>query len=334
VRRVLPLLLLVAACSAQSHPGTPSRRVVYRVVDDAGQVTTTTVDISPPYRARTVTRDAKGTVTGGFAWDQRGLYTISITGTVQTAAVAPGFPGPYSGLAVALPIAERQHLVGRAGTGTVLGRRCVNWLSAEPLDGAPFAPATSQERTTSCISSDGTLLAETWYAGRRLLRTRTAISLGKGPSLDGAVLYDGTPTPLPTSATAFVVREAPRGELAGLMQVPVPADPAGFTPDASVAALDRAGSGFSREAAVLTWRRGTDLVVLRIERDLSGTSRGTVRGAPVDLGVLGTGHLEPVLAGLRVVVDGPTGLRAIATADLPEAELLTWVRSLRFRAGP
>jgi hypothetical protein len=335
VRRVLPLLLLVAACSAQSHPGTPSRRVVYRVVDDAGQVTTTTVDVSPPYRARTVTRDAKGTVTGGFAWDQRGLYSIGPTTTAQTAAVAPGLPGPYSGLAVSLTVAERQHLLARAGTGTVLGRPCVQWVSADPLDGAPFAPATGQERTTSCVSADGTLLSETWYVGGRLVRTRTATEVGRGPSLDGPALYDHTPDPLPTAGTAFVVRDAPRTELVRLMQVPAPPDPPGFSPDVSVAVLDRdaGGTGFSREASVLTWRRGTDLLVLRLERDLSGSSKGTVRGVPLDLGVLGAGHLEPVLAGLRVVVDGPTGLRAIVTADLPEDELLAWVRTLRFRPG-
>ena len=334
MRRALPLLLVVAACTSHDRPATPSQRVVYRVVDGSGAVTTSTVDVSPPYRARSVTRDANGTVTGGFAWDKRGLYTITQTGSTQTAAVVPGFPGPYSGLAVALPVAASQRLVRSAGRASVLDRPCTRWLSAEPLDGAPFAPATTQDRVTSCVTPDGILLSETWYAGGRLIRTRTATSAGPGPTLDGSALYGGTPTPLPSGATASTVTDASRAELVRLMQVPAPHDPAGFAPDASVAVVDRDAAGLSREGFVLTWRRGTQLVVLRVERDLSGSSKGTVRGAPVDLGVLGTGHLEPVLAGLRLVVDGPTGLRAIVTADLPAAELLSWVRTLRFRPGP
>lgn len=336
MRRALPLLILLTACSSQHDERTASQRVVYRVVDGGGLVSTTTVDLAPPYRARTVTRDARGVVTGGFAWDQKGLYTITTTGTAQTSAVAPGFPGPFSGLAVSLPVAAAQHLVARAGTSTVLGRTCTRWLSAEPLDGAPFAPATRADRTTSCVGSDGLVLSETWHAAGRLVRTRTATSVGGGPSLDGSALYGGTPTPLPASGGGLVVREAPRAELLRLMEVPAPPDPAGFRPDAAAAVLERdtAGSGFTREASVLTWRRDDDLVVLRVERDLSGSSKGTVRGATVDLGLLGTGHLEPVLPGLRVVVDGPNGLRAIVTADLPQDELLTWVRLLRFRPGP
>jgi hypothetical protein len=337
VRRALPLLLAVAACSGSSHsPSPPSQRIVYRVVDDAGVQSTTTIDVSPPYRARSVSRDANGAVTGGFAWDARGLYTITPTGTEQTVAVAPGFPGPFSGLAVALPVAERQHLVSRLGTSAVLGRSCVTWLSREPLDGAPLAPATRTDRTSTCVDAEGRLLFETWYVGGRLVRTRTATRVGSGPSIAGDALFPQTPTLLPSTGTGFVVRDSPRAELLRLLEVPAPSDPAGFRPDASVAVLDldAAATGFTREAAVLTWLRRDELVSLRFERDLSGSSKGTVRGAPVDLGVLGTGHVEPVLAGLRVVVDGSTGLRAIVTADLPEDELLTWVRTLRFRPGP
>ncbi len=306
------------------------------MVDETGRVSTTTVDVSPPYRARSLNRDGSGAVTGGFAWDERGLYSITSAGTAQTASIAPGFPGPYSGLAVALPVAERQHLVRRGGSSSVLGLDCEQWLSAEPLDGAPFAPVSPDARTTSCVDAEGRLLAETWYVGGKLVRTRTATGVGPGPSLAGAALYEGPPTPLPSSGTGFVVRDSPRAQLLRLLQVPVPSDPTGFRPDASVAVLDldAAATGFTREAGVLTWLRGVDVVVLRLERDLSGSSRGTVRGAPVDLGVLGTGHLEPVLAGLRVVIDGPTGLRALVTADLPEDELLAWARTLRFRPSP
>ena len=116
------------------------------------------------------------------------------------------------------------------------------------------------------------------------------------------------------------------------MQVASPQGPEGLSADRAVAVLDvdAARQGFAREAAVLTWTGPGQLAVLRIERDLEQGGGRTVRGAPVDLGTLGTGRLEPVLAGLRVTVDGPRGLRLIATADLPEAALLAWVRSLQF----
>ncbi|HUR51944.1 MAG TPA: hypothetical protein VMZ11_07465 [Mycobacteriales bacterium] len=336
MRRALLLLLpvvLLASCSGGDERRTPSQRVVYREVDAAGAVSTTTVDLAPPYRARVLTRGPGGR-TSGFAWDDRGLYTLGPSSAAQSAAVAPGFAGPYSGLAVSLPVAERQHLVARGGSGQVLDRPCTEWLSAEPLDGAPFAPATANDRTTSCVDPSGLLLSDSWYVGNKLVRTRTVTSIGTGPTLDGTALYAATPAPLPTSDTASLVRRAPRGDIFRSMQVPLPGDPPGFRPDASVALLDRSAdaTAFTREAAVLTWRRGDHLVVLRVERDLSGTSRATVRGAPVALGTLGSGHLEPVLAGLRIVVDGPRRLRLVATGDLPEAELLSWARTLRLES--
>lgn len=334
-RAVTLLLVLTAACSGSDAPtGPPSQRVVYRDVDSTGSTSTTTVDVLPPYRARLVTRAADGTVTG-FAWDEGSLYSIGPTGTARTAAVSPGFAGPLSGLGVALPVALRQHLVQRLGTSRLLGRECTQWVSAEPLDGFPFARATSRDRTTSCVDGDGRVLLETWRSGGALLRTRTATEVGPGPSLAGSALLPGTPTPLP-STSAYVVRAAPPAELVGLMEVPPPSGPAGFTADRSAAVLDLGPDGkrFTREAAVLTWRRGAELAVLRLERDLSGTSKGTVRGERVDLGVLGTGRLEPVYPGLRVVVEGPRGLRATATAALPETELLAWVRTLHLQQGP
>jgi hypothetical protein len=336
VRRALTLLVvLAAACSGSKAPAaTPSQRVVYRDVDPTGSVSTTTVDLLPPYRARLVTRGADGSLSG-FAWDEGSLYSIGASGTARTSAVAPGFAGPVSGLAVSLPVALRQHLLQRMGTSRVLGRDCVQWLSAEPLGSAPFAPATALDRTTSCVDDDGLVLQETWRAGGSLVRTRTAVEVGKGPSLEGAALLPDAPTPLPSNG-AYVVRDASPADLVSAMQVPAPTAPAGFTADRSVAVLDvdPQGTGFTREAAVFTWRRGTQLAVLRLERDLSGHSKATVRGARVDLGVLGTGRLEPVYPGLRVVVDGPRGLRATATAALPEAELLAWVRTLRLQQGP
>jgi hypothetical protein len=203
VRRALPLLLLlVAACSgSEPREGAPSQRVVYRDVDSAGAVSTTTVDVLPPYRARLVTRAADGSVSG-FAWDEGSLYSIGAAGVARTAAVSPGFAGPLSGLAVSLPVALRQHVVQRLGSSQVLGRDCTQWLSREPLDAFPFAPATSRDRTTTCVDADGRVLQESWRAGGALVRTRTATEVGPGPSLVGADLLPGTPCPrtAPTSS--------------------------------------------------------------------------------------------------------------------------------------
>ena len=88
--------------------------------------------------------------------------------------------------------------------------------------------------------------------------------------------------------------------------------------------------GFTREAAVLTWVGEQRLAVLRVERDLKPGGSRVLRGERVALGALGTGYLEPVLAGLRVTLESGR-VRLIATADLPEDRFLTWLRSLQVR---
>jgi hypothetical protein len=270
---------------------------------------------------------------GGFAWDETGVYTLNPDGwAAQTEYVGPGFPGPFSQLDVALPVALRQHLVVSAGAGQVDGRPCTRWLSQLPLDGARFAAATAGDRTESCVDAAGRLLSDTWQVAGKVVRTRTATAVGPGPSLAGTALFGGrAPTPLPTQGSAYVVRTSTAKELTGLMQVPNPKGPDGLRADRASAVLDvdATRQGIAREAAVLTWTGRSALAVLRIERDLQTGLGRTVTGAPVDLGALGMGRLEPVLAGLRVTVVGPTGLRLIATADLPEPALLAWLRTLR-----
>ncbi|MCW2501040.1 MAG: hypothetical protein JWN87_2716, partial [Frankiales bacterium] len=211
-----------------------------------------------------------------------------------------------------------------------LGRPCTRWLSAQPLDGARFAPPSAADRTESCVDAAGRLLTDRWFVGGRLVRTRTAVSVGTGPRLVGGGLFDGgEPTPLPTGGSGFVIRRSTTAELSRLLGVAAPAGPAGMRADLATAVLTRGASGFAREGAVLTWTDGTHLAVLRLERDLERAAAPALRGEQVALGHLGSGRLEPVLAGLRVTAAGPRGLRLTATADLPEAALLGWLRSVR-----
>ena len=339
------LLFGVAACtgpgSPSAVPATPavSERVVYLVVDSTAsspQTSTVVTDIAAPYRARTVTHrgpSVDGPTLGGFAWDETGVYTIRGDGSAaQSEYVGPGFPGPFSRLDLALPVAVRQQLVFSLGAGRVGSRPCTRWRSRLPLDGAPFSAATGGDRTESCVDPAGRLLSDSWQVAGKVVRTRTAVAVETGPSLAGTALFgDRAPTPLPVEGSAYVVRSSTAKELTALMQVPAPHGPDGLKADraAAVLDLDAGREGFAREAAVLTWTGPSQLAVLRLERDLQQGVARTVSGAPVDLGALGTGRLEPVLAGLRITVDGPRGLRLIATADLPEPALLTWVRSLQ-----
>jgi hypothetical protein len=325
-RVLLVLVVLLAGCTSHRTQQSQTLRLTYDVVDAQGQHTTQVIDLQRPYRARTTTFSGKQSL-GGFLWDETGTYTVSPDGAIaQTAAIGPGFPGPASDLALALPVAERQHLVRRKGVTSSGGRPCTIWQSFAPLDGAPFSPP-NLEATESCVDAKGVILSEHWVSDTGPIRTRTLLSTGNGPS----DLYDGKhPQPPPSGNAATVAKPSTAAELSRLLGIPVPAGPVGLTADRAAAVLDidSARRGVSREAGVMTWVGGGHLAVLRIERDLVAGGGRSVRGEAIQLGTLGTAHLEPVLAGLRVQAGGPRGLRVIATADLPEAQLLGWLRSL------
>lgn len=323
MRRGLLVVLLLVGCSDPPAPTATSERFTYRVVDERGAVTEQVTDLQGPYRARTTTSGR-----GGFLWDEVGTYVVAPDGTTtQTEYAAPGFPGPASNLDISLPVALRQQLVANLGPGTAAGKSCTRWLSQLPLDGAPFSPAITSGRTESCVDDTGLLLSETWQLNGKVVRTRSYVSTTEGPPS----LYDGKrPSPMPTSLSSVVVSRSTPDQLARLLDIPVPAAPTGLEPDRATAVLDVNASrqGFTREAGVFTWVAGERLVVLRVERDLEDGGTRVVRGEGVDLGSLGQGYLEPVLAGLRVTVESGR-LRLICTADVPEAELLRWLRSVQ-----
>lgn len=326
-RLLLVVLLLLAGCEKDQAPTATSERITYRVVDEHGSSSEEVTDFQSPYRARTLS-SKQGVSSGGFLWDEVGLYSVGSDGTVtQSEYIAPGFPGPASHLEIALPVALRQKLVADLGPGEATGKPCTRWLSQLPLDGAPFSPAIAGGRTESCVDDSGLLLSDTWEVNGSVVRTRSYVSTTKGP----ATLYGGKrPSPMPTSLSTVVVKPSKPQQLATLLGVPVPRPPTGLKPDRAVAVLDvdSAREGFTREAGVFTWVADDRLVVLRVERDLEAGGTRVLHGERVDLGELGQGYLEPALAGLSVTVESGR-LRLIATADLPEPELLSWLRSLQ-----
>ena len=164
------------------------------------------------------------------AWSEEGTYLGRDGEVLQTAVIAPGFPGPLAHLDIALPVALEQHLVRDLGTDQrVAGLTCHLWRSRDPLDGSAFAPAQGPDHTDSCVSSAGEVLSDAWYLGGSLVQRRVATQVTDGPSLEGAQLFDGrTPVPLaPNEVTASVTR-SDAATLTRLLQLPQPSAPSGM----------------------------------------------------------------------------------------------------------
>jgi len=328
--------VLAAGCTHDAKPapvGPPSHRVVYTQTDGSGATSTVTVDVQRPYRARVVvTRD--GVVMTETAWSEEGTYLGRDGEVLQTAVIAPGFPGPLAHLDIALPVALEQHLVRDLGTDQrVAGLTCHLWRSRDPLDGSAFAPAQGPDHTDSCVSSAGEVLSDAWYLGGSLVQRRVATQVTDGPSLEGAQLFDGrTPVPLaPNEVTASVTR-SDAATLTRLLQLPQPSAPSGMSLDTASALLDlNAQHAVRRESAVLTYLSADRLAVLRLSRALEPGGQAAVHGAPVRVGSR-TGRLLPVLAGLQLTLTGPRGLIATITTDLPRDALLSWAGGLSLGA--
>lgn len=331
----IAVIMLTTSCSGGAEPprpAVPGFHVEYDV-SGAGE-THVVVDVARPYRARTLTY-AAGHPTGGTAWTEHGVYTIDSAGSAAQVSVAwPAPPGPDSHLDLALPVALREGLVQRGGSGTVLGLSCTEWLSLRPLDGADLSPPTPRERTTSCVSATGIVLRDAWTRDGHVLQARQAAHVGPAPALDDRALFGTTPSPLPSELSTYQVTAADHDRLVRLLPVPALPAPPGLPLDRSVAVLevDRSSGAerVLREGAVFTWWDGHHLVEARFRRDLVEPPTQPTGGARVALGRLGAGRLTPVLSGLQVQVLGPRGLLLTVTGDLPEAQLLAWLRSLSF----
>lgn len=333
--------VVVSGCSDpgdRSQPGTTlSHQVVYRVDDTSTantRVTTQVVQRGGHYRARLRTLEGPPPGSGdlgGVAWDGARQYLLKADGSASSVqAIAPGFTGADSNLDVALAAALTHDRVRRAGTDTVAGLSCTTWLSKEPLDTSTWALPTAADRTESCVSADGLLLRDRWTLAGRLVRTRTAVTVGDGPTLDGAALLGGaTPGPLPTTQPLEQVRVLDADQLVEALGIPLPSPPAGFRLDRAAAVLQADQvSPAGVEGGVLTFVSRDRLLVLRLERGLTTRLSVPDRGVPVRLGT-GTGRLDFGLLGVKAVRLGGHGLLATVTGDLPEAELLAWAAALQ-----
>jgi hypothetical protein len=309
--------------------GEASRRIVYAQTDGSGVTSTATVDVQPPYRARTVVR-RNGAVITETAWSEGATYLGKDGQVLQTAVIAPGFPGPAAHLDVALPVAAEQHLVRDLGAERkVAGVTCHEWRSLEPLDGAGFAPAAGDSHTDTCVSETGEILEDAWYIDGELVQQRTATQVASGPTLAGSGLFGGrTPVPLAEEEKTATVTRSDAATLSELLQLPVPATPPAMGLDTASALLDLdAQRQVRRESAVLTYVGGGHLLVLRLSRQLHPGGQSTVHGAPVQVGAQ-SGRLWPVLAGLQLTLRGPRALTATITTDLPRDSLVSWASSL------
>lgn len=343
------ILALLVGCSSgsgtsPSHAEATADRIVYRVDDYSSaptRVTTQVLELSAPYTARLVTRDGPppgGASLGGSAWDGRRTYLIDPAGVVRAVQdVVPGFAGPDAHLDVALPVAQRLGLVVSGGARrTIAGTACATWRSREPLDSAAFAPPTHSDHTVTCVDAHGRVLSERWTLHGRLVRVRTAVEIGPAPSLSAARLFGRqTPQPAPTDASGLAVKPEPVGKLTAALGIGVPTPPAGFTLDRSMALIDvERSTGNPQvldEGAAFSYLDGRHLIALVVKHGLQRRMTAADDGVDVQLGSEGVGRLLPVLSGLRVQFMSPRGLLVTVTGDVPETDLLTWVRNLPVR---
>jgi hypothetical protein len=290
-------------------------RITYDVVDrTTGRTVTEVHEVDRPLRNRWLTGDS------GSATTETGVYDRSDGAWRQLAAVSPGEVGQDLRLPAALDWARDQGLARRAGAATVAGRRCTWWLTKEPLDLAPFAAATGEDRARSCVDESGLLLAEEWRAGGRELRRRTATDVR---ALDRVAVFDGT-TPQPLAPGLVLTAVQPE-------QGPV-SDLVVLTPPPGLTWLTGARSSDLQPGTTEVLRRSVRAVY-------SGSGqvvvvdqvRGPVetRGMAARFGQLGTGQVQATGGGLVVTV--PLGQQQTlrVRSSLPYDVLVGWLSGLR-----
>ncbi len=327
----------LAGCSDDAGtPGTPSQRIVYRVEDRTHglRVTTVVADSVAPYLGRSVTLEGPppgGVSLGGAAWDADTQFLLKATGEAAVVQeVAAGTAGVYPSLAVALASAERHGLARRTETATVAGIACQGWLTQSPLDSDPLTAATATDRTVSCVDADGRLLQDTWTLGGKVVRVRTAVQLGAGPTLEGAGLLQGrSPQPADPQQAREQVRVEPVQRLADAFAIPVPLAPKGFELDRATAFVTLNDAGEHRtEGVVFTYRAGTQLAVLRLEQGLGFRLPQGTGGVAVRLPGRAGARLTPQVNGLRLDFSPRTGRNARIVSSLTEDALLAWAATL------
>lgn len=339
VALVLTASLGMGCTSKASHPspGGSGERIVYRVEDTTvspAAVTTSVVEVSRPYIARTMTYDGPTTsapLLSGSIWTSKALYNVTATGAIQQTQLVPPAPAPpATRLDVALPIAESQRIVRKTGQSMVDGRPCTLWMSKEPLDGLAFAPATAADHTTTCVAPDGDLLSDTWFIGGKQVRVRTATAVQAIPALTESTVFASSPTPVPPGISEEAVEDIALDAQGFGITLPAPS---GFTLDRSVR-ITRSIAGDPAPVVVRTgevdsYVSGQQVIVLRRTKDVVGAAIAPTRGARVDIGALGSGRLEAVATGCRVTVATKAGVLVVADSTTQPDTLLAWLRQAK-----
>lgn len=314
-------------------------RVTYRVDDP----TTTppsarreVVETASPYLASQLTYDADSDaakLVGGFVWTRESLFTVSDDGSVQTTQNIPPAPAPPAAhLLVALPLAEQQklavHDTARAAT-TMLGRTCTWWKTKDPLDGAELNAPSTSDHVDSCVDDEGVVLVEQWYIDGKLARTRTAIKLEPIKAIQTADLFNGaSPKPIPDGLASDAVMDI---EIGAQSQGVTIKAPAGYSLDRAVSVASAIpGEPITQIASIGeadAFRKGNELMTFKRIRNLLGDPLVADKGADVDLGALGTGHLEPTSTGCQVTVVTKQGILVVAQSTGDPDALVAWVRT-------
>ncbi|TAL21910.1 MAG: hypothetical protein EPN99_06775 [Frankiales bacterium] len=309
--------LAVLSRDDQSAVAATGYRIAYDVVDvTSGRRTTELVEVDRSRGSRRLLPDG-----GGTATTESGVFDRVDGRWRQLAVVPPGEPGQDLQLAAPLAWAETAGLASRDGTGEFAGLPCTWWLTREPLDVGTFASATAEDRARSCVDDAGRLLADTWRAAGRDVRTRTATSVTSSISFDA---FDGArPAPLDARLVTTAVEPLTR-PMTDLVR---------FAPlqGSSVAAVVRfvdvtAGTVEVErrvQRAVLT-RDGAVVVLDQVRPAAPVTPRGD---REVDLGRLGTGLVRAIGGGLVVEVAVGPGLLRVRSG-VPLDELTSWLSEL------
>jgi hypothetical protein len=290
--------------------------VTYEVVDLTTQARSTeVVEVDGPLRSRRLTGSA------GSATTERGVFDRRDGRWRQVAITPPGEVGQDLRLSAALAWAADQQLAARDGAGTVAGLRCTWWLTREPLDVATVAPATSSDRARSCVDDRGRLLADTWRAGDRDLRRRTATEV-RSMRLD---VFDGTtPEPLPAALVLTAVETL--AEQVDDLVVLTPPDGLRLLRATRSEDLEPGTTDVRRRIARAVYASDDDVVVVDQVR-----GPGDAPGQPVAVPALGTGHLQATGGGLVMTIPLGEDRRLRVRTSLAYDDLLAWLQTLARR---
>lgn len=340
------VLGLSAGCVKTTTPkaerAQEGERITYRVEDPTSTPTairTQVVEFTSPYLASQITYDdpavaAPQHLVGGFAWTREGIFTIGEGGSVQqTQPTPPEAAPPATHLLVSLPIAKEQGLAVETGkTGTYLGRTCTEWKTKEPLDGAPFEKGTAEDYALSCIDAEGLILREDWFLSKKIARVREATAVEVVKALGPAELFKGkSPAPVPEGISSDAVAVTTLNKQSQGIEVTAP--PAGYVLDRAVSIASAIPGQPITQLASLgegdAFLKGRELISIRRIRNLLGTPLVPGKGATVDLGALGKGHLLPTSTGVQISVVASTGVLVIAESTSGPDELITWLKTVK-----